>query len=383
LAFTAALLSKESALIFPALLALSIAFVPRGSPGSARPMSRWTGFFFCLAVAAGYAALRSAVLNFGAETGTRHVAFGVRLTESLQALALYLKLVFVPTGLHMERTLRGVSWPAAVAGGVLIATMLTLVWMTFRTNRRRASFGFAWFLLTWLPISGLFPLNAPMAEHWMYLPLPGLLLGLAEVVDEFAGRTDAWRLRPRRVIGAIVGIWFIAMILLTVARNRDWHDNESLYLATLRKNSESTRVQFNLGVTYQDILDNPAGARRHFENVVAVYERRKASDATLAQQYWTEELEAHLSLGELYRKAGRYTEAIPHYGVLLAITANAENSASIGRAAYGIGRCYLALGEYEAARAGFRRATELVPALGMQAERDMAREAPLAAMSIR
>jgi tetratricopeptide (TPR) repeat protein len=374
--FVCGLLSKESAFAFPALVALATAMLPPKSPSTAA--QRWMPFTVCATTLGLYAALRSTVLSFGTDTESRSASFSVRIVETLQSFSLYIKLLFAPANLHMERTLAGVPGYTTFAGGVLLALILVLIAVCYRTGRGRAAFGFAWFLATWLPISGLFPLNAPMAEHWMYVPMAGFFWGVAELGYETASKASARVPVLRWAALTLVGVWLIGFVAVTVLRNRDWRSNEALYVATLRENPDSVRVQFNLAVAYQDLLDNPAGAIRQFENVVAAYQKRKAAEPDSAGKFWADEMEAYLSLGDLYRSADRIELAIPRYQTLLTIQPDAQNTPLVARAAYGLGRCYLAIGEYSAALGAFRRAAALAPELGAQAERDIAREAPLA-----
>jgi hypothetical protein len=58
--------------------------------------------------------------------------------------------------------------------------------LAWRSGHKRITAGYCWFIAAWLPISGIFPLNAPLAEHWMYVPMAGILVGIAG--DYLAGR---------------------------------------------------------------------------------------------------------------------------------------------------------------------------------------------------
>lgn len=377
-AYVAALLSKESAFIFPVLLALTTGFVPRAGITRLTPGARWLPLALSAGVLAFYGALRRTVLNFGGDTPSTTHDLSIRVIETLQSFALYIKLLFLPTHLHMERTLVGVpGYTAGLGAALLIAVVVLIVWCV-RTGRRRAAFGFAWFIATWLPISGLFPLNAPMAEHWLYVPMAGFWWGLAELA--YGAVSDR---RAAALTASVVLIsWLIMLVALTAARNLDWRNNESLYVATLRENPGSIRVQFNLGVVYQDLLDNPAGARRQFENVVTAYAQRKSADPALAGQFWPDELEAYLSLGDIHLDSGRYDRAMPAYQTLLSVQATDQNRILLGQAAFGLGRCYLAIGEYDSAISAFRRAAKLVPGLAPEIQRTIMREAPLAAFGL-
>jgi tetratricopeptide (TPR) repeat protein len=362
LCFAAALLSKEAAFIFPALLLLGRIAAPGPTTAPASLSWRsWANELLAIAMVALYFTLRATVLNFGSDTVPRAATWGTRLEETFQAFALYLRLLFVPTGLHMERSLDGVPAWLAVLGVALFIAILSAAILAYRRGLRRAAFGLAWFLAAWLPISGLFPLNAPMAEHWMYVPMAGFFFGLAELLHVFLHRPG--RVAGRRAALAAFAVWLVLLSALTITRNRDWRDDESLYTATLRQNPASTRVHFNLAVVDQDILDNPVGARRNFLAVTRTYEKRKAEHPEEKGQFWSDELEAHLSLADLYAADYRYEDAYPHYSIVLGVAPTGKNAALVAQAALGLGRCYLATGDVAAARALLEQAARLAPAL--------------------
>lgn len=386
LCFVAALLSKESAFIFPALLALYIFLLANQQEAMIRGIRRATRYLplvASLVVLGVYALLRMTVLNFGSDSTPPASGFGQRIIETFQAFALYLKLFFVPTHLHMERTLSGVPVYVAGIGAALFLALLGLLVFALRRGERRAAFGLAWFLVTWLPISGVFPLNAPMAEHWMYVPMVGFFWGFGELIVPRLGSGRVLASRPAiRVAAAVVALWALSLLMLTVARNRDWASNESLYTATLRENPNSIRVNFNLAVTYQDLLNNPVGARRRYDAVVRAYRKRKEANPDLRKQFWQDELEAHLSLGDIYRGESRYQEALSHYQYVLQAVPEGPNKGIVAQAAFGAGCVFLESGEYPAALEYFRRAAQIVPDLGIEADRLMTNEAPLARFTL-
>ena len=368
LCFICGLLSKEAAFIFPLLAGLLIFRPVEGVDRKAAVYARRSAVFvLSLAILGVYAVLRSTVLHFGTQT-TPETGLGERVVELLQAYALYLRLLIVPTGLHMERTLDGVGAATAVAGAVLLAVTVALAVFSWRRGQRRAAMGLVWFLITWLPISGLFPLNAPMAEHWMYLPMAGLLWAVAELAWAFAQKPA-----PRyAVVAAAYGLG-VVFLALTVARNRDWHDNESIFLATLDKNPDSTRVRYNLAVTYEDLLHNPWAARRQYEGVIASYrEQKRGMLGGGKEEFWDEELESHLSLGGIYADRRQYGDAAAHFSTVMRVAPTESNGPVRATAAFGLGQCFLATGDSRKALELFKQAAAGRPDLKGEIERLLA-----------
>jgi len=361
LCFCAALLSKEAAFIYPLLLLLFVAVRPvKGNGGSRVYLARLGPLCLSAILMVLYAYLRMTVLHF-ASNPSPESALGQRLTELSQSFACYIRLLFVPTGLHMERTLAGASGWTAAAGTALLVMVLVLLIESLWHGQRRATLGWGWFLIAWFPISGIFPLNAPMAEHWMYVPMAGFFWGLTETVYSVCkGRRGAmW---AATAAAYALCIFFLA---LTAARNPVWHDNVRLFRSTLAANPNSDRVHYNLAVTYEDIENNLSGARRHYEAVLALCakKRQSANDAARTDFFWDEELESHLSLGGIYLERQDYLQAAEHYGVLLRIQPDENYKPLIGAAALGMGNCCLAVGDVQHANEFFREAIKNAPEL--------------------
>lgn len=207
----------------------------------------------CLLLVAGYAGARHSAQG---QTPPKDpgLAGSVRATLMLRALGDYSRLMVFPANLHMERTVSHLenfenreSWRKSVSAeyltilGVLAA--MVFVWGC----RRRGSgqpiriFGAIWFFAAYLPISNLFPLNATVAEHWLYLPSVGFLIFLAGLVIE----------APLRVQRALAGVSVIAIIALgarAYVRSTDWHDDATFFQRTVSAGGISSRTIVNLAL---------------------------------------------------------------------------------------------------------------------------------------
>jgi len=247
LCYIAALLSKESAIILPFLvLACALVFRERRNRIA---LATIIGLFICMVV---YAVLRETSLKFGVAT-TGPLPFGERLLKGAQAFATYIRLMFVPVGLHMERGVEEVSPLAVIFTIACLAGACIFVWKRWRETPA-ITFTLLWFLIAWLPISGIYPLNASIAEHWLYLPSIGFIAFMVGSLQHvFTSRRI--RLAPRQLRALSVGCLAIILLCftaLTMRRNTDWHDNISLFTSTLEYAPNSSRVHYNLAVAYQD-----------------------------------------------------------------------------------------------------------------------------------
>lgn len=363
-AFAAALLSKESAVVFPFILLLATLLYRRPEPTDEHaPRAQLASLAVCGVLVGVYAALRFTVLRFGGPGETTGAPFLTRLGEAGQAYVLYLKLLFVPTDLHMERTMESVSPAMAVFGWLLVLLFAATAGFAAITGRRRIALGLGIFLITWFPISGVFPLNAPMAEHWMYLPMLGLVWALLELVWLVVGSN------PLRY-PAYAAMYTAAVVLLslTVARNHDWRTNQSIYTATLEENPDSIRVNFNLGVTYEDLAANYSGARRHYQRVLQLYQDRKAALGD-PDTYFEDELESHLSLARLYTREQMLEQAANHYEVLRRIYVNPSNESIIREAYINYAALLAGTGQRESASRLLAEGADKIPSLKEEMEK--------------
>lgn len=363
LAFAAALLSKESAMIYPFLLALFLVLRPvpaeNAAVGRFGPQALFPGIA-AAALLAVYVVLRSTMLSFAEKVESTAAPFGQRIVETGQALALYARLLFVPGNLHMERTLDGVPDWLAILGYVFLIAILAAAVLAYRAGHWRITAGFGWFVITWLPISGLFPLNAPMAEHWLYVPMAGFWWGCAEAIETFSGIT--W---VRRVAVAAATVMVLAFLGVTTARNRDWHSNESIYRATLEQNPKTYRIHANLAETYKNLDGNLSGARRHYAETLDHFDtmRRIDKNAIFMNEAYSRLAQAGLLLGESrvrdgYRQQAMLRDAMDGFASVTPELIPREDDARALLIVAAMGKAMVSaqLGAYDPALSFFREA---------------------------
>jgi hypothetical protein len=370
LLFILGLCSKESTMIYPVLLAIVIALRPRSETPLTPPVSwqvRAYPVFLAVILLCAYGGLRSTVLKFSEGGGGNKTGLLTRLVETCQAFAFYIKTLFLPTNLHMEQTLAGVPGWTAGLGLLFLAACVAAAFWGYRSGNRRITLALVWFLAAWLPISGIFPLNAPMAEHWMYVPMAGFWWAVMELLVLASQRLN---LRTAPVaVAAVLGLLFLNQ---TIARNGDWRDNETIFRATLAENPDTLRVHSNLAVTYDFLQGNYPGAARHYKAAIALYEKQKERPEILLP----DEIPLRLSLAEMLLRQENYSDAMEWYGSLMPLTQQESMKADGAKAAFGLGQCYLGLGNYTQATQLMQQAFTLDPTLG-GAYRDLMRGAPL------
>lgn len=291
--FILALLSKETALILPLLILLFNLSFPQGSK-----RHYWPYFLVALV----YILLRSTVLNFlQRPLFLSDANLYLRLLTSAKTFALYLGLFFLPFNLHMERSLPYVSSildKDVLFSLILLMLLIILILRSYKSSKL-CFFAGIWFFLTLLPVSNIVPLNANMAEHWLYLPSIGFFLLVAFGFDKLLKKANS--IKRLSVILIIILISFYCF--LTVKRNQEWGDPETFFRKILVYNPQSTEAYNCLGAIYQN--------QNKLDLAIDAFRR--------AVQIDTFNYKSYGNLGSALRKKKEYDLAISAYKKALAL----------------------------------------------------------------
>ena len=332
LTYALALLSRESALILPVLVLVWCAAFKKKINGKA--------FLSLIAVSLAYLLARAAVpgpLSAGGRvvTGTLFQ----RLPGIFAAISDYLRLFFLPLRLHMEYGFRFFAWSEAkVLFGCAAAAVLLFTALRKREKDPLVFFSLAWFFVTLFPQSGIIPLNAYMAEHWMYLPSLGLCMLIAGLLTRLYRRKKAGR-------AAIVIVLLVAGFysFLTVKQNTYWRRPEILYKRILTFAPQSARVLNNLGRIYTD--------RGEYDKALESLHKALEADPGLYESYY--------NLGNAYSAMGKVIDAVLSYQKALALKPD------FAKAQANLGVVLDETGDYQGAIAAYKKAIELKPDYAM------------------
>nr|MBA2743009.1 hypothetical protein [Chthoniobacterales bacterium] len=176
-----------------------------------------------------------------------------------RALAEYTYLTFAPVNLHMERdvethpngfgneSLAGSAWREleTLAGLVLLSAFI--YWLVRERKCDRAVFGcLVLAAITYLPISGVVPLNATIAEHWLYLPSGFLFVAVALCVARLAASERRYSLRFGVATAAILTLWALFLGARCFIRTFDWKDQRTFFQNAIAAGGDSPRMLINL-----------------------------------------------------------------------------------------------------------------------------------------
>jgi tetratricopeptide (TPR) repeat protein len=305
-----ALCSKEIALIWFALFALHALFVLKDASRRTRTLL----LLGALGVIGCYAGLHALPGPRAAAEASLVPPFGARVLLMVRALGDYARLMVFPSGLHMERVLSDPGMYASVAAWqhfahfewlsvlgflVILATVWLLKWR--QPGGAVRWFGAIWFAVAFLPISNLFPLNAEVAEHWIYLASIGALIFLAGCIRGLPARWQS-------VAAGFAALAFVALGLRSFERSGDWVDAETFYRRTIAADGVTPRILISLGSIY--------GQRGDYAQQEAVLRRAAAR--------YPAYVPIRASLGVCLTRQGRAEEARQMFDTTQA--ASAENA---------------------------------------------------------
>lgn len=368
ISFVFALLSKEAAAITPFLALLCIyAVSEKGDGKTKKALLALVPFFIILVI---YIGLRATVLNFSKNTfstlSVPTLPLYIRTLTACKAIFLYFKLLLFPVGFHLEIffppavSLMERSTFAAVTGVIFIVAGL------FYISKRNKIIFFAlcWFFLALLPVLNLFPINAPVAVHWLYLPSIGFFFALTLAV---------WGSLKNKPVFIFVTIFaVIAMILgiLTYNKNKEWRNEETLYTSII-PSAQTPRLYVNLGniftkkgefdkaiTYYRKALQIAPGQTEAYSNLGYIYDQKKEYGKAvevleLAVKLSPKLTNAHINLAVTYAHMGRYDDAINEINKAVELNPNNEMAWNI------LGKLYLMSGQRDEAKGPFERSLRI------------------------
>ena len=157
----------------------------------------------------------------------------------------YLRLVVVPWGFNIDPDIaveRELS--PAVVGGLIFLAALFGCGLYAVPRWPVVGFGILWSFGALSVESSLLPIRDVMAEHRMYLAMPGIALAV--------GNGFAWLFVRRRTLALAAAVAVVAVLgTLTVQRNELWRDPLALWSDALAKSPNKARVHVNVGMALQ------------------------------------------------------------------------------------------------------------------------------------
>lgn len=243
--FTAAIFSKEFALLLPLVL---IAY----DMYAGAEKRRWPCYLPYFVSIACYLTLRSFAVAQGNLLKTIQLSDNVLLIPKI--VVSYLKNMLFPVNL---KVIYDVSPDVTVSSFVLYSVMLMAVIGIAVIFRKKSEIAFSacWFLLFLLPVIGVVPLGTAMiADRYAYFSLMGFTLALAHVICR----------GNKRVVVTSTVILCVSYAAIDIQRNAVWKNMPSLYTQMTIDAPERSIGFTNLGMYYYENGDL-AKAERYLE----------------------------------------------------------------------------------------------------------------------
>jgi len=330
----------------------------------------------------------------------------VRLLTFIAGLSDYFRILFIPANLHMSYTtiiFSQLKSQLLLRFG-LVAMLIILISYILRSEKKLLVFSFSWFFIFLLPQSGIFPINAYFAEHFIYLSEYALffmiVLALSEVFKNrrliFYSTLWIFTLFLSLACFSYTKVWsnpvrFYRWIIINSPNSFAAYNNlgdalekkglrdeaRKLYLKALSINPDYVLAYNNLGESFlnqgqldkailifkQAIQKEPEKPVLHY-NLATAYDLSGEEPASLAEyekafslakKIAPRDFSVHFKLGLVYYKTGRYDEAAGEFKE--AVSLNPKDPATY----VNLGLVFKAMGKFQDAVDQYRKALELDP----------------------
>ena len=217
------------------------------------------------------------------------------------AISSYIELFFWPKALtlyHSEVAITSVNYAVQLAV-FLIFTALALISIR---HRKDIIFWLSIFIISLLPTLTPLKISWIVAERYVYLGVIGLIVPTVLIIQTINTRY----LKNSRFLYIFFGLIVIALFCRTFARNLDWRNQDTLWVAAAKYSPSSHQNHNNLGDMYA----------RHGEYEKAIQEFQTA--VNLKPNYG----DAYHNMANVYWQIGKIDEAVFYYQKALVYNPN-------------------------------------------------------------
>jgi len=331
--FPLSLLSKETAILFPILVALAPLLTQTG-----HSRRHWILVALTASLGLGYLVLRNAVLSAILPTPNLSTPGALPL-EAANTLGIYLGMFLWPFGHHRVKFPADPSFTGPTVYAILALLFVVAVpLIALRRRLRPVLFGYAWTLLSLLPVLNLARIGPQAAERLVYLPSAGLTLIAVTLVARLYGvrRGRGW------AVAGMVLVFAGLMGADTLRRSRVWLNEATLFGAMADEAPTAPSAHANLANAMR--IRNP-------DSAIVLYRRALEFDPGYHA--------AHLNLGVLLSQKGIHDSAIHHLN-----TAARLDPGSV-KAMNNLGLAFIAAGMPESSLVHLDRSTATDPGVAL------------------
>jgi protein O-mannosyl-transferase len=401
ISFFLALLSKEYAITVVVLLPVGIYLFGKETPGKS------TRFIipFLIPLAA-YLALRFSAVTAAAEGAGNDVlnnpylyASGAeKIATKLVVLLDYLRLLVFPHPLAADYSYNAIPykefanplvWLSLLLHGAMIAILAV-----FLKKRHLLAFAIAFYLVNLLLVSNfLFDVGAPMGERLIYHSSAGFCIAIAYLLVYGFEKTGS----PKAAQPALAALVIIIVVLSgfkTIARNSDWKNDATLFLADVQTVPNSALANNNAAATCMSFAKATmevterrewlGKAIGYFDKAITVYPGYMSAylnrglcyfnkgDPERALPDWDtvrkhapglQNLSKYLSIAGnyFYTRGMKYNEAHKVDSAVIALNQSVEAMPTAAEVWYQLGNAYYQMSNFASAKQAVAKALQLAP----------------------
>ena len=327
--FLVALLSKENAITYLAVVPLGYMFFKRES------LLKSFSYIWPFALATVlFLVKRTQVLGMNFENKSMELlnnpylklidgrwvpfSFEEKMATILFTLGKYVSLLGFPHPLSHDYYPRAIEimhfsdWQVILSLLLYVGMMLTafLMW----NKDRIISFGIFYFIITLSIVSNIvFPIGTNMSERFMFMPSLGILLVVVRLLTKYIHNT--------KVLLGIVVLITLLMSIKTVTRNKVWKDDVTLFTTDVKTNPRSAK------------LLNAAGGALTTQSSKLKDSPEKTKNLNQAIGYLKQAIEVHPTYRDAYLLLGnahfynkKYDESIAYFERVLQLYPNFEDA---------------------------------------------------------
>ena len=265
-----------------------------------------------------------------------HHPLAHRLLNVPLAYVQYPAKFFYPAGLSVYYPLPVEFSAFKVTGAVFLLLAITAAALGAAKSHRFFIVGWLWFAGMMVPLSGIAQIGTQaMADHYMYLPMIGLLVAVVWGTDTVMGN---WKYKA-------AASWTAAVVVLTLFAGLSarqvgvWKNSLTLLNHALAVTKNNYEAHNHLGQAFAEAGDSQK-AIDHFIQALAIRPDHARS---------------HHNLANVYVRTGNLEKAEHHYQQALA--ADPENAATFNS----LGLAQASLGRLPDAIASYQKALEIMP----------------------
>jgi len=362
--FCLALLTKPTAVTLPLILLLyELCFRGKEDRASGRQLMATAPFFFLAALSAA-ATLWAQYVDTGIKQYVGQ-SFLISFLLTGKILILYLWKLILPIGLSnryvfLIKRLDELITPSLFFSWALILIFLAgLIWL-WRKKRKELAFPGLWFLITLLPVANLIPTSTQMADRYLYLPSLGYCLAVGLIIQALSqwaeGQDEEGRGFRWAHLLILVGL-LIVYSSLTIARNRVWRNDRTLWKDALAKDPANYHAATGLAsaLLVEAQRERSVSQKKYYlQQAAKLLQQGLSIKPNFAL--------AHLGMGSVLLEEGKAKEAIPF--LLKARRFNDERRYA-SRIEYNLAVAYLKSGQRKAAERSFISAIRQDPTFAL------------------